>query len=527
MLGTSFQQEVLTKIKELTTVYVVGGAVRDLKLGVPAHDLDAVVTMNLKDLAQALQEWGYHPHLLGAHQQTVTLFRERERLDITEMRGSIEEDALRRDFTINAVYYDPVRTELKDPLGGLKDLEGNILQGCGHPEERFAEDPVRILRMVRLAVGLGLRIENKTWTAGQKLMARLEESAVERITEELSKILLLPEVEPAVRKLDELGYFQSYLPELARLQGLVQNRYHSKDAWEHTLHVLRNTPPNLLLRLAALLHDTGKWETASHECDVWGKLEERGDRFFLGEFELSGCNLNSWQGRSVAVRGARLDHYPEVIQVKQIRPGKSQKAGFAWVPDGKRHFLGHERESARLVKKQILPRFRWSMFLEAEHGEQELLYIIEHHMAGTLTFMSELRGERGKTPVGEKGKRFAWQHGWDGRSYTPDRLNQLLQLWQADFFGGKKRAEGDEEKFAFILQSIRTASAAIEKSWQELQWEPLHKMARELGLSGPNYGRFKDYLREKAVLEGFKLENESALLKAYQDFVRTPPAWRK
>lgn len=527
MLGTPFHQEVLTKIKDLTTVYVVGGAVRDLKRGVPAHDLDAVVAMNLNDLAQFLQEWGYQPHLMGAHQQTVTLFRDRERLDFTEMRGSLEQDALRRDFTVNAVYYDPLHSEFIDPVGGLRDLEGNVLQGCGRPEERFAEDPVRILRMVRLAVGLGLQVETETWTAGQKLIARLKESAVERITEELGKILLLPEAEPAVRMLNDLEYFKLYLPELARLQGLVQNRYHSKDAWEHTLHVLQNTPAKLLLRLAALFHDTGKWETASHECDVWGKLEVRGSRFFLGEFELSGRNLSGWQGRSVSVRGARLDHYPEVIQVKQIRSGRNQQAGFAWVPDGKRHFLNHERESARLVKKQILPRFRWSMFLESEHGERELLYIIEHHMAGTLTFMNELRGERGNTPLEEKGKRFAWEHGWDGRSYNPVRLNNLLELWQADFFGGKKRAEGDEEKFASIQQSIRTAGAAIEKRWQELQWEPLQKMAQELGLSGPDYGRFKDLLRIKAVLEGFNLEDEAALAKAYQDFVRTPPAWRK
>lgn len=527
MLGTPFQQEVLTKVRSLAPVYVVGGAVRDLKMGTPAHDLDAVVSKPLPDLATALREWGYHPHILGAHQQTVTLFHEQERLDFTEMRGSIENDALRRDFTVNALYLDPASRELIDPLDGAKDLEDKVLRGCGDAKQRLAEDPLRILRMVRLAVGYGFKVEEGTWEAALELISRLSETASERVTEELGKILLLEEVERAVRLLNELGYFKLYIPELTRLQGLVQNRYHSKDAWEHTLHVLRNTPPRLLLRLAGLFHDTGKWETASHECDVWGKLEARGGNFFLGEYKLSGRNLESWRGRSVAVRGARLDHYPEVIQVKQIKPGSGKKGGFAWVPDGKRHFLGHERESACLVK-QILPRFRWSMFLEQEHGEKELLYLIENHMTGTLTFMSELRGERGRASIAEKAQRFAWEHGWDGRGFAAVRVDNLLELWQADFFGGKERAEGDEEKFSFIQESIRTASIAIEKRWQELEWEPLQRIAQEFGINGEDYGRFKNYLRQRAILdEGFDLSNEELLAKEYKDFVHTPPAWRQ
>ena len=272
MIGTSFQREILKKLSDLGPLYIVGGAVRDAQLGIPSKDVDVVTALPLQEIELKLSDWGYTPHLIGAHLQTISLFMETERLDIASFSGEVEKDALRRDFTLNAIYQDVRTGEIKDPLGGLQDLDERRLRACGCAVERFVEDPLRILRLIRLAVRYGFEIEQETWQAAVDHISLLHKVSSERITEELARILVLEEIDKALGLLDDLGYWQTYIPELARLKGLVQNRYHTKDAWEHTRHVVRNTPNRVLLRLAALFHDMGKWETASRECCVWGTV---------------------------------------------------------------------------------------------------------------------------------------------------------------------------------------------------------------------------------------------------------------
>ncbi len=518
LFGSPFQQKVLERLDALSPVYVVGGAVRDQMLGIPGHDVDAVTALSHETLEEKLREWGYYPHRLGQRQLTITLFDDGDRLDFTHLEGELFKDAARRDFTINAMYYRIGSRERLDPCGGEQDLEAKILRACGDPGERFAEDPIRVLRMVRFAVKYGFRIEERTWEAAGVVLPTLAEAAKERVTEELGKILILPEVEAGLRKLDELGYFQAYLPELARLKGLVQNRYHTKDAWEHTIHVVANTPPVLILRLAALWHDLGKWDTASRECRVWGKMESKGKEFALGEFVVQGKGIERWKGQYVEVLGGRLDHHPERVVIKRIFSSYRRQSGFEWVLEGKRHFLSHERESARLAK-QILPRFAWSMVLRVPtgNGEKELLFLIENHMGGTLAFMDELRGEGKGEKIREKAERFAWTMGWDGRDYRTDRLENLLAIWQADFFGGKQREEGDKERFLVVQAAIREAAFVLAQRWQTLDWEKFHTFAQGRELAGEDYGTFKAQVMEKAVLrsgkvllEGSELEREYA-----------------
>lgn len=147
--------------------------------------------------------------------------------------------------------------------------------------------------------------------------------------------------------------------------------------------------------------------------------------------------------------------------------------------DGKRHFLGHEKESARLAH-QILPRFRFSMILgEGPAGEKELLWLIENHMSGTLTFMSELRGDQNIAHLQDKVRRFAWEKGWNGREYQRERVFHLLDLWRADFFGGKQRESQDEEIFDKLQAEIRVAVEYLEQRKQKLDWTLLEKFTRE------------------------------------------------
>lgn len=516
---TPSQKELLTKLSKVTHAYLVGGAVRDQLLGFTAKDIDVVTELDLEKLQQTLEGWGYHPLRIGAQFLTLSLFLGSERIDFTPLTQNLKADALRRDFTINAIYQDIQSGEYLDPLGGQKDLQEKRLCACGDPLERIREDPIRILRMVRFKVKYQLELEEETKKAAGVLMDRLTGVASERITEELGRIMVLNPVEEALRLLDEIGYWQVYIPELARLKGLVQNKYHAKDAWEHTLYVVKNTPPQIFLRLAGLFHDIGKWETASRECYVWGKLEGSEKEFYINEFEIAGKQLQRYRGQYVEVHGARLDFYPRKIQVKHIRKVTGRKIGFEWVVDGKRHFLGHERESARLVR-QILPRFRFSMILGSDpFGEKELLWVIENHMSGTLAFMSELRGEGNPAYVQDKVRRFAWEKGWNGREYRKERVLNLLDLWRADFFGGKQREPQDEEIFNKLQAKIRVTAEDLEQRKRGLDWTQLESFMRGKQLTGREIGEFKETVLTAVMLnERYQPDNLDFLEKEYRKF---------
>ncbi|MGI6120394.1 MAG: CCA tRNA nucleotidyltransferase [Desulfosporosinus sp.] len=502
MIGTAFQQEILKRLSDLSQVYIVGGAVRDAQLGIPSKDVDAVMALPLLEIEQRLSAWGYKPHLIGAHQQTISLFQGAERLDIAPFSGKVESNARSRDFTLNAIYQDVRTGEIKDPLNGLQDLRERRLKACGCAADRFREDPLRIMRLIRLAVQYGLSIEQETWRAAVEHVPYLKEVAAERVTEELGRILLLDKIDEALGLLDDLGYFQRYIPELDRLKGLVQNRYHTKDAWEHTRHVVKNTIPCLILRLAALFHDLGKWETASRECNVWGKIRLTDHGYEAAGFKLKGKNLERWRNKEAEINGGRLDNYPDVIIVKRIKAVQAaQGKHFEMVPDGKRHFLHHERESARLVK-EILPRFRWSMVLPGgNHGEREIEYLVGHHMLGTLTFMDELKGDMDLTKFRQKTRRFAWKISWNGQIYNKQRVENLLGLWRADFLGGKQDALENIDRLDVIQGEIRKANAFLAERVRSLDWAQFEEFARGKGLEGEQFGRFKEQVRSQVMTD--------------------------
>jgi len=520
MIGTPFQQEVLRRLSDLSPVYVVGGAIRDAQLGIPSKDVDAVTVLPLQQIEKNLSDWGYTPHVIGAHQSTVSLFRDTDRVDISVFSGEVETDALSRDFTLNAIYQDVQTGEIKDPLYGLQALSERRLKACGCAEDRFREDPLRILRLIRFAVRYDFMIEPKTWQAAYNSLSLLQGVSVERVTEELGRILILDEIDKALGLLDDLEYFKAFIPELYRLKGLVQNRYHTKDAWEHTRHVVKNTPSQVLLRLAALLHDLGKWETASRECYAWGTIKSSAQGYKVDGFKLIGKNIERWTNKEVEVHGGRLDNYPDTIVIKRIKPARTtHKKHFEWVPDGKRHFLQHEKESARLVK-EVLSRFRWTMVLPGgSKGERELHFLVGHHMIGTLTFMSELKGETETIKMRTKARRFAWEVGWDGQNFNAQRVENLLDLWRADFLGGKQDAERNLIRFDGIQDEIRNASAFVIERASLLDWRFFEKFAREKGLEGERFGQFKEQVRKQVMMDTKNiLTDQQFLEKEYKFF---------
>jgi len=271
--------------------YIVGGAVRDLYMGRDIKDVDVVVNIQGGGLKLAR-----HLYNIGAlvrepveyPQYSVSMFvlkdypdieieavqtRKEQYLDSTSRNpetafGTIEEDAIRRDLTINALYLNVSTNEVVDLTGGLQDIENHVIKVTNRdPDIVFDDDPLRILRVVRFASRFGWEIEKETWDSMFRNSFRLEIISIERINDEFSKMMVGENPRKALEMLKELELIQYIIPELIPLYNCRQNEYHGYDmVWEHTLDVVENVniapaSDKLVLRLAALLHDIGKDKT--------------------------------------------------------------------------------------------------------------------------------------------------------------------------------------------------------------------------------------------------------------------------
>jgi poly(A) polymerase len=172
------------------------------------------------------------------------------------------EDALRRDFTINGMFFDPIKNELLDYVGGQADLQAKVLRAIGDPFERFTEDKLRLLRAVRMATRFELAIDPQTEAAMREMAAQVRIVSVERIAEELRGLLTHPHRARGLALMLDVGLVAAILPELLPMKGLPQGRpaAPSGDLWTHVLAVLDrlDEDASFPLALAALLHDVGK-----------------------------------------------------------------------------------------------------------------------------------------------------------------------------------------------------------------------------------------------------------------------------
>ncbi|HHV64265.1 MAG TPA: CCA tRNA nucleotidyltransferase [Peptococcaceae bacterium] len=521
-----FQQQVIAILKEHAPIWLVGGVVRDQLLGMPSQDIDLVSPLQPEKAEEILRKNNFEPLRLGKNFNTLTLFTENKRIDLVYAENLFQ-DAMGRDFTINAIYLEPNSGEIFDPFDGRKDLEDKVLKCCGTPEDRFREDPLRILRMVKFAVKYQMKIEEKTWEEARKLLDLLANVSKERITAELAEILVLEEAEKAARLLAEVGYWDVFVPELARLQGIVQNEYHSLDVWEHTMAVFRNTPPDLFLRLAALFHDIGKWETASRECFLSGKLEYSENKYRIDKYVIIGTRgkgeldskLRPLIGKEIKILGARLDEYPDIVQFKRLLLGEDLKKGISYVEKGKRHFLNHEKASARLLA-EILQRYTFTMHFAGggQKRQDDLLKLVENHMQATLTFMPEFRGGKAKNPFEERAAELVWKLCWDGRIFEVQNIHDFVVLWRADFMAGKVHTEAQIKLFEEIQAELINVALWQKETLSKFNWYLLQDFAANQGLSGASLGRFKNFVRAKAMRERQPEINLPFLKKAYVQF---------
>lgn len=275
--------------------YVVGGGLRDLLLGRAVSDWDVSSGAD-PDAVMGLFErtipigaaHGTVSVVTGGGHVEVTAFRKEgaysdsRRPDNVEFIKSVEDDLSRRDFTVNAMAYDPLDERLVDPFDGRDDLSGKIIRAVGDPLERFSEDALRPLRAIRLAVLLGFEIEETTFKAIEATKDKISRVAAERVRDELMKILRADKPSVAFEMMRETSLLGYVLPELDEAFGIPQNRHHAYDVYLHSLITCDAAGVEKpLVRLAALLHDLGKPVT---------KEEIRGDATFYNH-EVVGAGM--------------------------------------------------------------------------------------------------------------------------------------------------------------------------------------------------------------------------------------------
>jgi len=250
-----------------------GGCVRDMLLDKEPADYDVATCARPKEVMKLFKrtlavgaKFGVVVVLDYKHKIEVATYRTDDVYDdgrrptavtFTDAKG----DAERRDFTVNAMFYDVENEKVIDYVGGRKDLAGKLIRAVGEPERRFAEDKLRMLRAVRFAAVLGFALDKNTRKAIRRQAETISVISPERIAGELERMLVHPERRRAVELMDDVGLLQHVLPEIAAMKGVKQNPvYHPEgDVYEHTLLVLDALETtDWPLAMAALLHDIGK-----------------------------------------------------------------------------------------------------------------------------------------------------------------------------------------------------------------------------------------------------------------------------
>jgi poly(A) polymerase len=290
-------------------VALVGGSVRDAVRGQEGLDLDLATSAHPHEVMSVLTGWADAVWDIGIAFGTVGARRGGHDFEITTYRSdaydrttrkpdvtygdSLLADLRRRDFTINAMAVTLPGREFVDPFDGLVDLAAMVLRTPAAPEDSFADDPLRMMRAARFAAQLGVSVAPEVRAAMADMSARITMVSAERVRDELSKLLMAERPRAGVELLVDSGLADHVLPELPALRLEIDEHHRHKDVYEHSLIVLEQAialeavhapscPPDLVLRLAALLHDIGKPRT---------RRFERGGRVSFHHHEVVGAKM--------------------------------------------------------------------------------------------------------------------------------------------------------------------------------------------------------------------------------------------
>lgn len=276
-----FVLEAITRLNDSGhEAYLVGGCVRDDYLHIPPHDYDICTSAYPEEIKTCFQDertidtgirHGTVTLVLGHDAVEITTFRadgpysDGRRPDHVSFTHSLAEDLMRRDFTMNALAWHPA-SGIVDLFGGREDCDNKLIRCVGQARHRFSEDALRILRALRFASTLGFSIEQSALEAMEERKASIRKVSVERITEELNKLMLGTQPAEVFRQYPRIMF--EVLPSLEPMFRCPQRSFfHCYDVWEHSLHALSDTPPDLAVRWAALYHDSGKPDAITYDPD--------------------------------------------------------------------------------------------------------------------------------------------------------------------------------------------------------------------------------------------------------------------
>jgi poly(A) polymerase len=319
-------REVAARLRDRGHIaYFAGGCVRDMVRGLPAKDFDIATDAT----PEVVQKIFSHTYAVGAHFGVVVVVENGFNFEVATFRSdgayldhrhpadvrfsSPEEDAKRRDFTINGMFFDPEKNEVIDFVGGRADLDTKLIRAIGDPAARFVEDRLRMLRAVRFATVLDYQIDNPTWEALVASAASINEISAERIREELLKIFLSPNRVRGWDLLDQSGLLRTILPELDAMKGCLQpEQFHPEgDVFTHTRLMLELLPEEVSapLVLSVLFHDVAKPVTAT--------VDETG-RIRFNEHDRIGAAMTESIMERLRFSRAEIDDVVEMVRQHMV-----------------------------------------------------------------------------------------------------------------------------------------------------------------------------------------------------------------
>lgn len=333
------EEELASQIAQKLTqagfvAYFAGGCVRDLIMNQSAKDYDIATTaspdqvISLFDKTVAVgKQFGVVIVVLGEHQFEIATFRrEGPYLDGRHPAQvsftSPEEDAKRRDFTINGLFFDPMKQEVIDYVKGKEDIKAKLIRTIGNPEERFEEDRLRMLRAIRFAANLGFEIESKTWDTIKRLRNKIHSVSQERIRDELVKMFTRSNAGLGLELLSESGLLAEILPEIEVMKGVAQPpEYHPEgDVFIHTKMLMDQLDkPSVVLAFGALLHDVGKPATYS---DEGGKIHFYNHPHVGVQIAEKLLTKLRFSNREIADILSCIENHMKFANVKEMRIGK-------------------------------------------------------------------------------------------------------------------------------------------------------------------------------------------------------------
>ncbi len=347
-------------------VALVGGSVRDAVRQGTAVDIDLATSARPQQVLAAVHGWADAVWDIGIEFGTVGARRGEHHFEITTYRSdaydrstrkpdvtygdSLLEDLRRRDFTINAMAVMLPDRTFVDPFGGLSDLAAGVLRTPATPEQSFADDPLRMMRAARFVAQLGVRVTPEVRSAMSAMADRISMVSAERVRDELSKLLLADSPRAGLELMVDSGLADHVLPELPALRLEIDEHHRHKDVYEHSLIVLEQAidlesshepaiPPDLVLRLAALLHDIGKPRTRRFET---------GGRVSFHHHEVVGAKLVRRRLTALRYPRAVIDQVTALVELHLRFHGYG---GGAWTDSAVRRYVRDAGEQVAQLHK--------------------------------------------------------------------------------------------------------------------------------------------------------------------------------